>query len=202
MATIFEDSGMNIPNDRKPDYNIESIFVNRWSPRAFDPEPIPENALMSIFEAARWSMSCFNEQPWRFFIATDPEDLKLYRSIMSEKNRIWTANAPLIGYIVAANRFTHNDKTNHWAQFDCGAAWMALTMQARMMGLYTHGMAGFDREKAYEVLNIPKNDFTVIAAFAVGKYGDPEGLPEELKKAEFPNQRRPLDQSIIRGKMK
>ncbi len=202
MPTIFEDNGLKIPNNRKPDYNIDQIFINRWSPRGFDPEPIPENTLMSIFEAARWSMSCFNEQPWRFFIATDPDDLKLYRSILSEKNQSWTVNAPLVGYIVAANRFAHNDKPNHWAQFDCGAAWMALTMQARMMGLYTHGMAGFDREKAYEILNVDKNDYTVVAAFTIGKYGDPDRLREDLKQVEFPNERRPVKDSIFRGRMK
>ena len=193
---------MNIPNNRKADYNIDPIFTRRWSPRGFDPEPIPENVLMSIFEAARWSMSCFNEQPWRFFIATDNDNLEMYRAILSETNRIWTANAPVLGFIAGARRFAKTDKPNHWAEFDCGAAWMAFTIQARMMGLYTHGMAGFDREKVYDTLNVSKDDYSVIAAFAIGKYGNPEKLPEKLKKDEYPNERRPLSETIIRGKMK
>jgi len=201
MNTLFEDKGRLIPNVREGQYPIDPIFLHRWSPRAFDPAPIPENILMTLFEAARWSMSCFNEQPWRFFIATAEEDLKLYRSILSERNQKWTITAPVLGFMVASNKFAYNGKPNFWAPFDTGAAWMAMTMQARKLGLYTHGMGGFDREKVYDALNIPREDYTVIAAFALGRYGDREKLPEDFLKEEQPNNRKPLETLIIRGKM-
>jgi nitroreductase len=199
MRLLFEDKGRAIPNHRRADYNIDPIFINRWSPRAFDPTPIGEDILMSIFEAARWSMSCFNEQPWLFLYATERDDRELYRSILSESNKRWTGNAPVIGFIFAKRRFDINNKENHWAEFDCGAAWMALTLQARMMGLYTHGMAGFDREKVYEITGVPGDDYQVIAAFVLGAYGDKQSLPDDKKKTERPNDRKPVNEMIRKG---
>lgn len=200
MKTLFEDNGEKIRNERVPGYVIDQIFKNRWSPRAFDPSPLPDNVLMSLFEAARWSMSCFNEQPWLFIYATGKSELELFRSIMSESNKRWTINAPVVGYIFARRRFASDNKPNLWAKFDCGAAWMALTLQARMLGLYTHGMAGFNREKVYELLAVPEADFEVVAAFALGKFGNKDVLPEDKKKTERPNDRRPLDEIIRKGR--
>jgi len=199
MKPLFEDKGVLIPNGRQPEFAIDSLFIRRWSPRAFDPTPIPENVLKSLFEAARWSMSCFNEQPWLFLYATSSEDLKIYRSVLGEFNQKWTATAPVVGFIFARRRFALNDKPNHWALFDCGAAWMAMTMQARMLGLYTHGMAGFDQNKAYSALGILEKDYQVVCAFAIGMYGDRESLPEDMKKNEFPGLRKPLEEIAKNG---
>lgn len=202
MPAIFTDNGKLRHNNRKADYNIDEIFINRWSPRAYDPDPIPKNILMSIFEAARWTMSCYNEQPWRFMIATEPEDRELILSTLVDFNQTWVKNAPVIGYIIAAKHFERNGKPNQWAEFDAGAAWMAMTLQARKMGLYTHGMAGFDQKAVYDKLNIPEDKYKVIAAFTIGKYGDPDKLDDDMKKSESPNGRRPLSASVIKGTMK
>jgi len=202
MKFLFRDRGAHIPNDRRPEYNIDPIFINRWSPRAFDPAPIDDNVIMSIFEAARWTMSCFNEQPWLFLYASQKDELDRYRSVLAEFNQKWTANAPVVGFILAKRRFARDDKPNNWAAFDCGAAWMALTMQARMLGLYTHGMAGFDREKVYDVLNVAEKDYEALCAFAIGRYGDREALPDDMKKDEQPNTRKPLKEIIVSGRLK
>lgn len=198
----FEDKGKDIKNDRQPSHPVDALFTNRWSPRAFDPRPISEEALKSIFEAARWSMSCFNEQPWLIIYATDGNDLDTYLGALAEGNRKWARNAPVLGFIFARRRFTRNDKPNRWAEFDTGAAWMAFTLQARMLGLYTHGMGGFDRDKAYEITAVPRDVYTVIAAFALGRYGDRDSLNEDKKKNEQPNNRKPLSTMIARGKFK
>ena len=200
MKLLFDDKGELIQNNRIAGYPINPIFKNRWSPRAFDPSPLPEHILMTLFEAARWSMSCFNEQPWLIMYATDKQELELYRSIMSEANKSWTINAPVLGYFFAKKRFALNDKPNLWAKYDCGAAWMAMTLQARMLGLYTHGMAGFDREKIYDLLSVPEADYEVVAAFALGPYGDINKLPEDKRKTERPNDRKPLEDIICKGK--
>lgn len=202
MGTLFEDKGLLIPNNRQPEYNTDPIFIHRWSPRAFDPTPIPKDVLMSIFEAARWSMSCYNDQPWLFMVAVEEEDLKLYRSLLVEWNQKWARKAPVLGFIFAKKRFDRNDKPNDWAQFDTGAAWMAMSLQARILGLYTHGMAGFDREGIYDALGVSKDDYTALAAFTIGRYGDPEKLPEDMKKTESPNARKPLSEILVFGKKK
>jgi nitroreductase len=202
MTPQYEDKGQFITNDRRPDYNIDPIFLNRWSPRAFDPDPIDEDTVRSIFEAARWTMSCFNDQPWVIGYAAEKDDLDLYRGLLAEGNQKWAATAPVIGFIFARLRFKHNDKPNRWAEFDCGAAWMALTMQARKFGLYTHGMAGFDEPRVYETLGIPKSDYKAVCAFTLGKYGDFDALPKELKEREKPSDRTPQKEFVFKGTFK
>ena len=145
-------------------------------------------------------MSCANEQPWLFVIATKDDERKSFTSALSERNQLWVPSAPVLGFIFAKRRFDHTHKQNRWAPFDTGAAWMAMTLQARMLGMYTHGMAGFDRNKAYEVTGVSRDDYEVQAAFVVGRYGDKESLPDDIKAKEFPNERKPLDNMLLIGK--
>src|SRR3546814_3901182 len=49
---------------------VEPLFLDRWSPRAFDSSAIPQEDLDTIFDAARWAPSAFNYQPWRLLYAT------------------------------------------------------------------------------------------------------------------------------------
>ena len=113
-----------IVNNRKTEVPIDPQFIDRWSPRAFSSKPVEKEKLLSIFEAARWSPSCFNEQPWLFLYATNEEDLKLFRSILVEKNQLWANKAPVLVYVFAKKFFAYNGKPNRWAEFDCGSAWM------------------------------------------------------------------------------
>ena len=154
--------------ERKPDHKIDKLFINRWSPRSFTGGSITKEQLMELLEAARWAPSCFNEQPWRIiygFRGTPAWD-KLF-SLMGEFNQGWTKNCSALGLIVSRNTFNKNDKPNKVHSFDCGSWWMSLALQARMNGLYAHGMAGFDYEKAQEVFSIP-SAYTIEAMFAVG----------------------------------
>lgn len=181
---------------------LDSMFIERWSPRAFLPDPIADEDIATIFEAARWSPSCFNEQPWRFVYARQPEDLQRFRSVLVEKNQIWASNAPLLALVFSQKSFTQNDKSNRWADFDTGAAWMALTLQANKLGLYTHGMGGFDVEKAYAATGIDPNQFNAICAIAIGKRGDANILPDDLKDGESPSGRRSMNEILFEGSVK
>lgn len=188
-------------NERVVEADVNELFVNRWSPRSFKSDPVDDDTLNSLFEAARWSMSCFNDQPWLFLYSKlGDDDRDDFNSLLAEGNQKWANTAPILGYVVCRNNFKHNDKTNHWAQFDAGAAWMAMTLQARMLGLYTHGMAGFDRKKSYEILNLDEERYTVIAAFTIGYRDNPRKLEEENRKSEAPNSRNSLDEISHRGK--
>ncbi len=185
---------------RTPDFPVESIFVHRWSPRAFTLEPIPEEMIHQLFEAARWAPSCFNEQPWRFCYAITPEELVLFRSLLVDANRIWAENAPVLVIAFAKKNFTASGKSNRHALFDTGAAWMSLALQAMKLGLYTHAMAGIQSDKVYEALNIPDSEYEVICAIAIGKIGDPAQLPETLQTREHPSDRKPQTEFIYQGK--
>ena len=183
--------GKEPDNKRAPEAAVDPIFINRWSPRALDPSPISPETLKSLFEAARWAPSCFNEQPWLFIYADTAELRATHLEILAEGNRTWCKNAPVLAILFARRRFAHNNKPNAWAVFDCGAAWMALTVQARLLGLYTHAMAGFGKESAHQLLGVPQEDYEAVCAIAIGRYGDPASLPADLREREEPNGRNP-----------
>jgi nitroreductase len=179
-------------NPRVPEAEVDSMFMDRWSPRAFLSEPLTEREIKSLFEAARWAPSSFNEQPWIFIYATKPEERKIFSSILVEKNQSWAHNAPLLMFALARRKFQKGGTENRHAKFDAGAAWMSLALQARKLGLYAHAMAGFHLKKAYDVLGVSKEDYEVIAAIAVGRRGDPSKLSQDLRQMELPKNRKPL----------
>jgi len=197
---MHEDKGILIPNNRVPDAAVNPMFLDRWSPRAFDPTPLPEEDVASLFEAARWAPSCFNEQPWMFLYGTSEEEKDTFLEILVEKNRLWAHNAPVLAILFARRTFAHGGRPNRWAGLDCGSAWVSLALQARMMGLYAHGMAGFSQKKAYDLLNVPEEKYEAMCAIAIGAYGDRDALPAEMLEMEQPNDRKPLAEVAVKGK--
>jgi nitroreductase len=186
------------PSPRSADWDIDSMFVDRWSPRGFSPEPLTEREVHTLFEAARWAPSCYNEQPWRFVYATEPQDRARLAACLVGKNRLWAGRAPMLTFLLARRTFAKTGKENRHAPHDAGAAWMALALQARKLGLYAHAMAGFDLDQAYETLEVPREEYLVMTAIAVGRRGDAAGLPEDLRAMEAPNGRKPHAQVATR----
>jgi nitroreductase len=178
-------------NPRTPDWDVDSMFVDRWSPRGFSGEPLTEREIHTLFEAARWAPSCYNEQPWRFVYATEPQARARLTACLVAKNRAWAGGAPLLMFLLARRHFQKTGAENRHAPYDAGAAWMALALQARKLGLYAHAMAGFSPDKAYETLGVSREDYLVMTAIAVGRRGDASGLPEDLRLLESPNDRKP-----------
>ncbi len=179
------------PNPRIPEWDIDSMFADRWSPRGFSSEPLTEREVQTLFEAARWAPSCYNEQPWLFVYATEPDQRQKLVDCLVVKNQAWARHAPLLMFVLARRHFKKTGQENRHAPFDAGAAWMALALQARKLGLYAHGMAGFNQDKAYEAIGVSREEYLVMAAVAVGRKGDASGLPEDLAAMESPNSRKP-----------
>jgi nitroreductase len=165
------------------------MFPDRWSPRAFDPSPISAWQVEALFEAARWAPSCMNEQPWRFRYAVTPEARARVVDTLTPRNQEWARLAPLLAFATCRTTFSKNDRPNRHAGFDTGAAWMALALQARRLGLHAHAMAGFDLEKARALLGLPDSGWDVLCCIAVGRRGDAEALPEHHRNGEHPNDR-------------
>jgi nitroreductase len=191
---------INLSNPRSPAVEIDSMFIDRWSPRAFDPTPLTQDQIDSLFEAARWSPSCYNEQPWLFVYAVTEEDRERFLSALFEGNQAWCRRVPLLMFLLCRRNFTHNSKENRHAPFDAGAAWMSLALQARKLGLYAHAMAGFNRESAYAILAAPADQFDIMAAIAVGRRAGPEVLPEAVATKEQPNDRKPRQNMLREGR--
>jgi nitroreductase len=183
-------------------YPVIDLIKNRWSPRAFSSNPIEEDKIMSLLEAARWAPSCFNEQPWNFilFKKENREEFNKIIDALSPRNQLWAKTAPLIMLSVAKIDFEQSGKLNRHALHDVGAAVTNLTFQATSLGLYVHQMAGFDSEKAKNLFNIP-DSYEPVSAIAVGYYGNIEDLPEEFKKAESANRsRKPISDFVFNAK--
>jgi len=183
------------------EYPVIDLLKNRWSPRAFSSDPIEEEKIISLFEAARWAPSCFNDQPWSFIIFKNEnrEEFEKIIEILSPRNQLWAKNAPLIMLSVARINFERNGKLNRHAFHDVGSAVTNLTLQATAMDLYVHQMAGFDAEKAKVLFNIPEG-FEPVAAIAIGYYGNQDDLSEEFIKSENSKRnRRPIDDFVYVG---
>jgi nitroreductase len=171
---------------------------NRWSPRAFDPAPIPRETLRSLFEAARWAPSSNNAQPWRY-ILSETEDARARAStVLTGRNTLWAPKAPVL-VCVAAHTLFEDGKPNRHAWYDTGQATSLLIVQATSMGLFVHQMAGFDAVKARAVFALPEN-VEPIAMMALGRPGDAGSLPDPLRERESaPRSRRAQDQFVFSG---
>ncbi|WP_413171382.1 nitroreductase family protein [Anabaena azotica] len=184
-----------------PQYPIHPLLQHRWSPLAFSNKPIATETICSLLEAARWTASCYNEQPWHFIVATveNPEEFNKLLSCLVEANQIWAKNAPVLMIAVAKLNFEKNGNPNRHALYDVGAAVCSLTIQATSLGLFVHQMGGFDATKAREVYNIPEG-YEPITAIAIGYPGDPQTLPEQYQQREFaPRQRQPQEAFVFTG---
>lgn len=177
---------------------VADVIYARWSPRAFANKEVPSADLKKIFDAARWAASSYNEQPWRFFVGRrgDPTYQKIFDSLV-EFNQQWAKSAPVLVLSVASKKFAHNSTPNYHALHDTGAATATLSLAATSLGLHTHSMAGFDHDKARKSFNVPA-DYDMGAVTALGYLGDPESLPEQMKKNELsPRQRKDLSQFVF-----
>jgi nitroreductase len=196
MATVK----MNASEVRKPEYDVDKLFLDRWSPRALSGEPITNKELLGLFEAAKWAPSGSNGQPWRFLYAyRDTENWPLFFNLLVEFNQSWAKNATVLVVMISRTMFEHNNKPCVTHAFDAGAAWGYFALQGSLCGLVVHGMAGFHYEKARSELQIPEG-YEVHAMAAIGKPGRKEDLPPKLQEREVPSDRKKLGQIVCEGK--
>ncbi|HET8921704.1 MAG TPA: nitroreductase family protein [Candidatus Acidoferrum sp.] len=183
------------------EHPVHDFIVQRWSPRAFSDKPVLPEVLRSLFEAARWAASSYNDQPWAYIVATkdDEKNYSKLLSVLVDMNAAWAKQAPVLAISVARKHFKHNGAPNRVALHDVGAANAQLTMEATSRGLLVHQMAGFDQSKAREVFGIPEG-WDPVSAIAIGYPGDPETLPENFRTPELaPRTRKPLSEFVMTG---
>ena len=184
---------------RQSQYDINPLLLHRWSPRAMSGEEISDTELMRLFEAARWAPSSYNGQPWRFIYAKrNSEHWDKLFNLMVDFNKSWAKNAAVLVVVISRKNFEHDGKPSVTHQFDAGAAWENLALQGETQGLVTHGMQGFDYEKARRDLSIP-GTFDVMAMVAIGKPAPKEILPTDVQQREQASDRKPLSEIIMEG---
>ena len=183
-------------NKRKTEYEIEDIFLERYSPRAMSGEAISKEELMTLFEAARWAPSSGNGQPWRFIYAMrDTKTFEKFLSFLVEGNRVWCTKASAL-IVTISQRVRDNGKESLTHSFSTGAAWENLALQASKMNLVSHGMEGIHHDLIREKLAIPEN-YSIEMMIAIGKHGKIEDLPEPLQQRETPSNRKPLNEIVF-----
>jgi nitroreductase len=189
--------------DRKtatPDHDILDVFAERWSPRSFSDRRVEPEKLRRMLEAVRWTMSSYNEQPWRYVVASRHDDPEAYNAVLNalaEGNQSWAKNAPVLMMAFYKKTFSHNDHPNRSAPHDLGAASAALTFQATAMDLYVHQMAGIKKDVARATFDVP-DDVEPMTGLAVGYLGDPDQLSEKMQKSEqSPRSRKSLEDFVF-----
>jgi nitroreductase len=182
------------------DAPIHDLIQKRWSPRAFSDKLISPAVLRSLFEAARWAPSNFNEQPWAFLVATRDDQENFHKALgtLVEFNAGWARHAAALGIAVSKLNF-QDGNPNRNAEYDTGAASALLSIEATAQGLFVHQMGGFYPQKAKQVFGIP-DGWEPIAAMAIGYPGDPDSLPGKLRDRELaPRTRKPVSDFVMSG---
>lgn len=180
---------------------VHELVRERWSPRAFSDQPIDDETLRSLLEAAQWAPSSYNEQPWAFMVATraNTEAHNALLACMVPFNQEWAAGAPVLMLSVARTHFAKGGKVNRHAFHDVGLAVSQLTLQATASGLVVHQVAGIDVDKVRQTYDIPEG-WDPVAALAIGHPGDPALLPEGLREKEQASRsRKPLSEIVFTG---
>ena len=192
---------MTTSNTRVSEYPVDPLFLDRWSPRAFDGQPMPKDHLLTILDAAHWAPSSSNQQPWRFVYALNgTTEWEKFVELLMDGNQRWAKNASVLLIILSRNYNLRDGerKPSPTHSFDAGAAWFSLATQAHLLGYHAHGMAGILKDKIIEELNVPEG-YTVEAAVAIGTMTDKGSLPDDLAEREVPSKRLPLADVAFEG---
>jgi len=190
--------------ERLADHPIDPLFLARWSPRAYDGQPMPEADLLRILEAARWAPSAYNYQPWRFLYARrDDAHWAEFVSLLVPFNGDWAQHASALIFVLSDTLIHRDDPANAVPSpthsFDAGAAWAQLGLQAVSLGYHARGMAGVDYDRARAVLHVPER-FRIEIAVAVGRRGYVASLPVPLQSVEGPTPRKPISELAFSGR--
>ncbi|MHA1469265.1 MAG: nitroreductase family protein [Candidatus Asgardarchaeia archaeon] len=149
------------------------VIYNRRSIRKYKPDPIPDEIIEKILNAARLAPSAHNIQPWHFIVVTD----KKLREVLSRWR--WSRflkDSPVV--IVGCGDYKLSPKL--WI-VDVSIALQNLVIAATALGLGTCWVCDFEEDKVKELLDIPEN-YRVVALIAVGY---PDEKPEIPKKKEL-----------------
>ena len=181
---------IRLNNIADTDYEIFALLKQRYSPRTFRDEKIKKGQLNQLFEAARWSASSNNLQPWRFIYAEKgSEAFDKIVNCLSDFNKKWAPEAPLLMLAIYKEK-TNDGKENFHALHDLGLCLGNMSVQAQYLDIALHHMAGVDWKKAQKEFNVP-DGYHISSAIAVGYYGgELDKLPKKLQESELADRQR------------
>ena len=176
---------------------MKDIISKRRSIRSFKDVPVEKDKIDLLFEAARWSPSAMNAQPWVYVYASAGETLhSAIAETLAPGNRVWAAKAPLLIVSLAKTNF-ENDTPNNTARHDVGMANHAIALQATALDLQAHMMSGFDHEALERLLQFPP-DVKAVVVMAAGYPGVAASLPDPFRERETaPRKRKTIDEFVF-----
>jgi nitroreductase len=183
------------------DHPVNELIAARWSPYAFADRPVPRADLLSLFEAARWAASSYNERPWGYVVATKEDSAEFARllSCLVEGNQAWAKNAPVLAVGCTTLNFARTGQPNAAALHDLGQASANLVIEATARGLAVHQMIGILPERVRELYHVPAG-VQPLTGLAIGYVADPATLPENLRPRDLARRpRKPLVQFVFGG---
>ncbi len=190
---------MTMHKHATPDHPIHELIAGRWSPYAFAERPVSDDDLRSLFEAARWAASSYNEQPWSYIVATkaNPAEFERLLSCLVEGNQGWAKAAPVLAIGCTNLHFSRNNKPNAAAVHDLGLASAILTLEATVRGLFVHQMIGILPDRVRELYRVPV-DVQPLTGLAIGYVADPNTLAEVYRQRDLaPRQRKRLAEFVF-----
>lgn len=179
---------------------FSGILTARKSTRAFSDRPVEPEKIERMVEAARWSPSCANRQPWRFVIVKTADPARPALEEALDPGNGWAKKAPVL--IVAGARKEDGSvvESREYHHHDTGLATMSLLYRAVDQGLLVHPMAGWKEAPLKAALSMPE-EFRPISVVAVGYPGRPEDLDEETRKKDArPRTRKRAGEVAFRGR--
>ena len=161
------------------------LIRQRYSVRAYKPDPVPDQLLAQVLEAGRLAPTAANKQPFRIIVIhTKGREAELGRIY----HRDWFTQAPLILYVCTmraeAWKRTMYDGKSH-ADVDATIVMDHLVLAAADRGLGSCWIAEFDPAAAREVLGVPAEVEPVLFT--------PLGFPADQAKSKA---RRPLEELV------
>lgn len=174
---------IKIPQTENP---VHSFITKRWSARSFAEKSISESEINTLIEAASWTASSMNEQPWHYLIAKkgSPSFQKMVDCLMGG-NQPWAKNASVLMLSLSRKNFASNGQPNRHAMHDVGAANTTLLLQAASMDIYGHMMGGYYHDATIKAFEIDENEFEISCFLALGYLDAPEALEEPFKTREI-----------------
>ncbi len=164
-------------------YPVADFISGRFSPRVFSTQDIEDEVLKTLFEAASWSASSSNLQPWRYLYAhRGSSEFQRILECLNPSNQTWAKDAAVL-LVSLANTRTAQDKNNRFAMHDLGMANATLLLQAQTMGIYGRMMGGYQQDALREAFHVPET-YELGVVIAIGYLGSIEGRDEQFVQRE------------------
>ncbi|MBF4460991.1 MULTISPECIES: nitroreductase family protein [unclassified Rathayibacter] len=190
---------LTLPRTAETSAPILEVLAERWSPRSYQADAsVSDETLVSLLEAARWSPSANNSQPWRFIVARrGTEAFDAIAATLMGFNAEWAGSASVL-LVALAETVNTEGAARPWALYDLGQSVAHLSIQAHHEGLHVHQMAGFGKEGIRRAFDVDSR-FEPVTVATIGVVAEPEALSSDaLREREVaPRTRLPLDEIVL-----